>query len=229
MKISIIIPVFNEEKYILNILNQVNEQKKINELEIIVVDDNSSDNTKSILKENANLYDFVIFKDKNEGKGSAIISGVENVTGDYILIQDADLEYSPKDYQKIFEPINHGAEVVYGSRFTGSDSRRVLYYSHRIANQILTIVANLLTNINFTDIETGYKLIKTEVFKSLNLKEKSFAIEIEMTMKLSKLNLKFFEVGISYFGRTYQEGKKISLKDGFIALYKLFYYKFKKT
>ncbi len=226
MKITIIIPVYNEERYILKILNQVNEQKKIQELEIVVVDDNSTDKTKSILNENSDLYDFIIFKDKNEGKGSAIISGINKASGDYILIQDADLEYSPKDYSKLFDPIQYGADVVYGSRFTGSDSRRVLYYSHRIANQILTIISNFLTNINFTDIETGYKLIKTKTLKDLNLKEKSFAIEIELTMKLAKLDLKFYEVGISYFGRTYAEGKKITLKDGFVAVYKIFYYRF---
>ena len=221
MKITIIIPVYNEERYILKILNQVNEQKKIQELEIVVVDDNSTDKTKSILNENSDLYDFIIFKDKNEGKGSAIISGINKASGDYILIQDADLEYSPKDYSKLFDPIQYGADVVYGSRFTGSDSRRVLYYSHRIANQILTIISNFLTNINFTDIETGYKLIKTKTLKDLNLKEKSFAIEIELTMKLAKLDLKFYEVG-----RTYAEGKKITLKDGFVAVYKIFYYRF---
>ena len=226
MKITIIIPVYNEERYILKILNQVNEQKKIQELEIVVVDDNSTDKTKSILNENSDLYDFIIFKDKNEGKGSAIISGINKASGDYILIQDADLEYSPKDYSKLFDPIQYGADVVYGSRFTGSDSRRVLYYSHRIANQILTIISNFLTNINFTDIETGYKLIKTKTLKDLNLKEKSFAIEIELTMKLAKLDLKFYEVGISYFGRTYAEGKKITLKDGFVAVNKIFYYRF---
>lgn len=226
MKITIIIPVYNEEKYILKILNQVNEQRKIGQLEIIVVDDNSSDKTKAILNENPNLYDLIIFKDKNEGKGSAIITGINKATGEYVLIQDADLEYSPKDYIKLFDPIQYGADVVYGSRFTGSNSRRVLYYSHRIANQILTIISNVLTNINFTDIETGYKLMKTKTLKDLNLREKSFAIEIELTMKLAKLNLKFYEVGISYFGRTYAEGKKITLKDGFIAIYKIFYYKF---
>ncbi len=226
MKITIIIPVYNEERYIQKILNQVNEQKKSQELEIIVVDDNSSDKTKSILSENSDLYDFIIFKDKNEGKGSAIITGIHKASGDYILIQDADLEYSPKDYSKLFDPIQYGADVVYGSRFTGSDSRRVLYYSHRIANQILTTISNFLTNINFTDIETGYKLIKTKTLKDLNLREKSFAIEIELTMKLAKLDLKFYEVGISYFGRTYAEGKKITIKDGFVAIYKIFYYRF---
>ncbi len=226
MKITIIIPVYNEEKYILKILKQVNEQKKIQELEIIVVDDNSTDRTQSILNENSDLYDFIIFKDINEGKGSAIITGISKASGDYILIQDADLEYSPKDYSKLFDPIQYGADVVYGSRFTGSDSRRVLYYSHRIANQILTVISNFLTNINFSDIETGYKLIKTKTLKNLNLKEKSFAIEIELTMKLAKLDLKFYEVGISYFGRTYAEGKKITLKDGFVAIYKIFYYRF---
>ena len=226
MKISIIIPVYNEEQFIIKLLNSVNEQKNKYELEIIIADDNSTDKTREILEENKKLYDKIIFKEKNEGKGSAIISALNHVTGDYILIQDADLEYSPNDYEKIFKPIEHGADVVYGSRFMGSEPKRVLYYTHKIANKILTTVTNLLTNINFTDIETGYKLIKTDIFKKLRLKEKSFAIEIEITLKLAKQNLKFFEVGISYNGRTYAEGKKITLKDGFIAIYKLFYYRF---
>tara|TARA_A100001011_G_C14290149_1_gene835792 strand:+ start:1459 stop:2160 length:702 start_codon:yes stop_codon:yes gene_type:complete len=225
MKISIIVPVYNEEKFVIKLLNLVNEQKKISNLEIIVVDDNSTDETATHLKENPSLYDKIIFKEKNEGKGSAIISGLDQVTGEYVLIQDSDLEYSPSDYARLFEPIKYGADVVYGSRFMGSEPKRVLYYTHRVANQILTTLANIFTNFNFTDIETGYKLIKTSVFKNLNLKEKSFGIEIELTMKLSKIDLKFYEVGISYFGRTYAEGKKIGIKDGLVAIYKIFYYK----
>lgn len=225
MKISIIIPVYNEEKYILTVLQSVIEQKKLYNLEIIVIDDNSDDNTKKILENNPQLYDFIIFKDKNEGKGSAIINGLSKVTGDYVLIQDADLEYSPTDYAKIFYPTSKNADVVYGSRFVGSNPKRILYFSHRIANSIITLIVNCLTNINFTDVEVGYKLIKTDLIKKIDLKENSFGIEIELTMKLAKLKIKFYEVGISYYGRTYAEGKKITLKDGFIAIYKIFYYK----
>jgi len=225
VKISIIIPVYNEEKYILTVLKSVIDQKKLYDLEVIVIDDNSHDNTKTILKNNPELYDIIIFKDKNEGKGSAVINGLDKVTGDYVLIQDADLEYSPSDYTLLFNPISKNADVVYGSRFIGSKPKRILYFSHRIANLIITLMVNCLTNINFTDVEVGYKLIKTELIKKINLKENSFGIEIELTMKLAKLDIKFYEVGISYYGRTYAEGKKITLKDGFIAVYKIFYYK----
>ena len=225
MKISVIIPVFNEEKYILDVLNSVNKEKSKYDLEIIVVDDNSTDNSRKIIESNNHLYDYKIFKKQNEGKGAAIISAIEKVSGEYVLIQDADLEYSPRDYQRLFEPINQNADVVYGSRFTGSDAKRIFYFSHRVANFIITTLVNLLTNINFTDVEVGYKLIKTQHIKNINLKEKSFAIEIELTMKLAKQKIKFFEVGISYNGRTYAEGKKITMVDAFSALYKIFYYK----
>jgi len=226
MKVSIIIPVYNEQNYILSVLKSVNQQRVNYELEIIVVDDNSTDNTKSILKANNTLYDTVIFKNSNEGKGAAVITALQSVTGEYVLIQDADLEYSPKDYEKLFQPLENNADVVYGSRFIGSEAKRIIYFSHRLANFIITTLVNALTNINFSDVEVGYKLIKADLIKQINLKENSFAIEIELTMKLSKLNVKFYEVGISYNGRTYSEGKKISLKDAFIALYKIFYYRF---
>ena len=226
MKISIIIPTYNEEKTLLEILKKVNKQKKIYNLEIIVSDDSSTDKTKDLLLENKHLYDQVVFNKKNLGKGSAIINSLNIVTGDYILIQDADLEYDPSDYKRLLDPVlKDNADVVYGSRFQGSDPKRILYFSHRVANFILTFLVNILTNINFSDVETGYKLVKSKLLKEINLKENSFAIEIEITMKLAKKNLKFYEVGISYNGRTYQEGKKISVKDGFIALYKIFYYK----
>tara|TARA_B100000989_G_scaffold241120_1_gene187999 strand:+ start:480 stop:1172 length:693 start_codon:yes stop_codon:yes gene_type:complete len=227
MKISIIIPTFNEEKTLLEILKKVNKQKDIYNLEVIVSDDNSTDKTKDLLLKNKHLYDQVIFNKMNLGKGSAIINSIDIITGDYILIQDADLEYDPLDYKKLLEPIfKDGADAVYGSRFQGSDPKRILYFSHRVANFFLTILVNIFTNINFTDVETGYKLIKTSIFKDLNLKEKTFAFEIEVTMKLARKKIKIYEVGINYFGRTYEEGKKIGIKDGFLALYKIFYYKF---
>ena len=227
MKISIIIPVYNEEKFILEILKRVNKQKIKFDLEIIVSDDCSTDNSKNILLENKKLYDKIVFNLVNKGKGAAIISALKEVTGDYVLIQDADLEYDPNDYEKLINPIlENQADVVYGTRFKGSEAKRILYFKNRAANFILSLLASILTNINFSDIETGYKLIKTNILKKISLKENSFAIEVEITMKLAKQKLKFFEVGISYNGRTYEDGKKISTKDGILALQKIFYYKF---
>ncbi len=229
MIITIIIPVYNEKEYIIKVLEKVNQQKKLFNLEIIISDDCSTDGTKNILLENKNLYDKIVFNKTNKGKGSAIINALKDATGEYILIQDADLEYDPNDYEKLIKPvINNKADVVYGTRFKGSEAKRILYFKNRAANFILSLLVSLLTNINFSDIETGYKLIKTDILKQINLKENSFAIEVEITMKLAKLNLKFYEVGISYNGRTYEEGKKIAIKDGFIALQKIFYYKFFK-
>ena len=228
MKISVIIPVYNEERYIEQVLNKVNDEKKNINLEIIVSDDCSKDNTIKIIEKNKHLYDVLIKSQKNKGKGSAIIEATKHVTGDYILIQDADLEYDPKDYNKLIEPIKKfKADVVYGSRFKGSEAKRILYFKNRIANYFLSFLVSLLTNINFSDVETGYKLVKSDLFKKLNLKENTFAIEIEITMKLAKKNLKFYEVGISYNGRTFEEGKKIRMIDGFMALFKIFYYFFR--
>lgn len=227
MKISIIIPVFNEEKYILEVLKRVNAEKQKYNLEIIVSDDGSTDNTLKLLKNNNHLYDTLIENHSNKGKGYAIINSLNKINGDYLLIQDADLEYNPKDYNQLFDPaLKLNADVVFGSRFHGNGAKRILYFKNRFANFFLSLLVSILTNINFSDVETGYKLVKTDIFKSLNLNEKTFAIEIEITMKLAKKKLKFYEVGISYNGRTYEEGKKIRFKDGLIALYKIFYYKF---
>lgn len=223
-KISIIIPVFNEEKFIIESLKKVNLQKQNFDLEIIVVDDCSTDKTRKLLEDNKSLYDVIIFKEINEGKGSAIKLGIEKATGEYVLVQDADLEYSPEDYVKMFTPIENGADVVYGSRFKGSEAKRLIYFFHRIANFLITLLVNILTNINFSDVECGYKLIRTKLIKQINLKENSFAFEVELTMKLAKLPIKFYEVGINYDGRKYEEGKKIQMKDGFIAIYKIVYY-----
>ena len=228
MKITILIPVFNEKNYILKVLEKVNLQKKKYNLEIIVVDDHSTDGTVELLKNHNHLYDQVFYKNKNEGKGSAIIKGIEFATGEYTLVQDADLEYSPNDYSQLFKPIDNNADAVYGSRFKGSEPKRIIYFFNRVANFLITFLVNCLTNINFSDVETGYKLVKTDLLKKINLQEKTFAIEVELTMKLSKLNIKFYEVGINYDGRKYEEGKKIQIKDGFIAIYKIFYYFIKK-
>ena len=226
MKITVIIPVFNEEKYILKVLKNVNSFKNKLNLEILVSDDGSTDETLSILKKNENLYDVLIEGKENKGKGSAIKNATKFITGDYVIIQDADLEYNPEDYVKLIDPINKfGAEVVFGSRFKGSEAKRILYFKNRVANFVLSFIVSFVTNINFSDVETGYKVIKSDIFKELNLTENSFAIEIEITMKLAKKKLKFYEVGISYNGRTFEEGKKIKTIDGLIALYKIFYYK----
>jgi glycosyltransferase involved in cell wall biosynthesis len=227
MKLSIIIPVYNEKDYILSVLEKVNKQKDKFDLEIIVTDDGSIDGTADLIKNNKHLYNKAIFNQKNEGKGSAIKECLNHVTGDYVLIQDADLEYNPDEYINLVSPIiNYNAEIVFGSRFKGGQPERVLYFKNRVANFILSLLVSILTDINFSDVETGYKLIKTSKLKSLNLNEKSFGIEIEIVMKLAKTNSNFYEVGISYHGRTYEEGKKIRFIDGIIALYKIFYYKF---
>ena len=227
MKLSIIIPVYNEKDYILSVLEKVNKQKDKFDLEIIVTDDGSIDGTADLIKNNKHLYNKAIFNKKNEGKGSAIKECLNHVTGDYVLIQDADLEYNPDEYINLVSPIiNYNAEIVFGSRFKGGQPERVLYFKNRFANFILSLLVSILTDINFSDVETGYKLIKTSKLKSLNLNEKSFGIEIEIVMKLAKTNSNFYEVGISYHGRTYEEGKKIRFIDGIVALYKIFYYKF---
>lgn len=227
MKISVIIPCHNEEKTILEILAKVNSQKSKFNLEIIVCDDGSKDRTISIIEENNNLYDKFIKLDQNSGKGSAIQKAIAQCTGDIILFQDADLEYDPNDYDKMINPfVTKNADVVYGSRFQGSAAHRLIYFSHRVANFFLTLLTSIMTNINFSDVETGYKAFKSEVLKSIILKEKSFGIEIEITMKISKLKVKIYEVGISYNGRTYAEGKKITIKDGFIAVFLIFKYFF---
>lgn len=227
MKISVIIPCYNEEKTILEILTKVNNQKNKFDLEIIICDDGSKDSTISIIDQHKNLYDKFIKLDQNLGKGIAIQKAITQCTGDIILFQDADLEYDPNDYEKMIDPfITKNADVVYGSRFQGSSAHRLIYFSHRVANFFLTLLVNIMTNINFSDVETGYKAFKSEVLKNIILKEKSFGIEIEITMKIAKLKVKIYEVGISYNGRTYAEGKKITMKDGFIAVFLIFKYFF---
>ena len=226
MKISVIIPAYNEENTILKILEKVNLQKKKFNIEIIVCNDGSTDSSAKILEQNKNLYDHLISNNANFGKGYSIIKSLDYISGDYILIQDADLEYDPDDYEKIFKAAEKGADVVYGSRFKGSDEKRVLYFWHRFANFLITFLVNILTNINFSDVETGFKMIKTDYIKQIQLKEKGFGIEIEITMKLAKIpKIKFFEVGIKYYGRSYEEGKKITIVDGFKAIFLSFYYK----
>ena len=236
MLISIIVPVYNEEKTVKEILEKINEldfwSKNTNlSKEIIVVDDKSIDGTIEKLKnlKNSGKIDNLIFHEINQGKGAAIRSGLKEAIGEIIITQDADLEYDPKDYSRLIKPIIDGkADVVYGSRFLGgtSDGHRVLYFWHRVANSILTLLSNILTDMNLTDMETGYKAFKKDSLKNITLKENRFGFEPEITIKLAKKRLRFFEVSVSYNGRTYEEGKKIGFKDGIRALYCLVKYKF---
>ena len=219
MKISILIPCYNEEKTIEKIINKILDLKDLN-LEIIIVDDNSTDSSRSIIdKKLKDKIHKLILNDRNYGKGYSIRKGIEAATGEVLIIQDADLEYDPKDYQKLLEPFKLGvADVVYGSRFIGSDKKRVLYFWHTVGNKILTLLSNIFTNLNLSDMEVGYKAFKTDVIKNIDLKENRFGFEPEVTAKIAKKSLRLYEVGISYYGRKYNEGKKITWKDGFSAI-----------
>jgi len=226
MKVSIIIPCYNEEKTIKAIINKIINLKDLNK-EIIVIDDQSTDNSRKILKEElSDLIDSLILNNKNYGKGFSIREGIKAATGDIILIQDADLEYDPSDYNKLISPIKNGyADVVYGSRFTGSDEKRVLLYWHTVGNFILTQLSNMFTNLNLTDMENCYKTFRSEVLKSITLKENRFGFEPEVTAKISKIRkIRIYEVGVKYYGRSYDEGKKINWKDGISAIRCIFYY-----
>ena len=226
MKLSIVIPCFNEESTITEILKKVHAQSKFDK-EIIVIDDFSTDSTREILKnEIKDQIDKLIFNDKNYGKGYSIKQGINAATGDYILVQDADLEYDPSDYEKLLKPLENGvADVVYGSRFIGSEEKRVLYFWHMIGNNILTLLSNMFTNLNLSDMEVCYKVFKSEIIKNINLEENRFGFEPEVTAKIAKIkDIRIYEVGVKYFGRTYSDGKKITWKDGFSALRCIVYY-----
>ena len=231
-KLSIIIPCFNEKNTIEKILEKIYQSLKsykILQYEIIIVDDCSSDGTIEILKNLINTEKIKIyFHDVNLGKGAAINTALEYVTGDITIIQDADLEYDPLDYDKLLRPFfEANADIVYGSRFLGGGKYvRIHFFWHYLANKILTFICNLFVNLNLSDMETGYKVFKTSALKSIDLKEKTFSFEPEVTIKLSKKNYKFFEVPITYNGRSYEEGKKIGLKDAFIALKTIILYSF---
>lgn len=232
-KLSIIIPCYNElntiDKIIQKIKNSLINYNYLN-YEIIIVDDNSNDGTKEKLKEYDLDDNFKIhFHEKNLGKGGAIQSAIQFVTGDLIIIQDADLEYDPFDYPKLLLPfVETDADVVYGSRFLGGGKyTRIHFFWHYLANKIITFICNLFTNLNLTDVETGYKVFKSSILKNIVLVEKSFSFEPEVTIKLAKRKYKFYEVPITYNGRSYEEGKKIGLKDAFVALKAIFLYSFR--
>ena len=232
-KLSIIIPCFNEKKTIEKILARADQSlKKYNILnyEILIVDDSSNDGTIEILKNlTKNDKIKVYFHEVNLGKGAAIHTGLKYATGDITMIQDADLEYDPLDYEKLLRPFfEANADIVYGSRFLGGGKYvRIHFFWHFLANKILTFICNLFVNLNLSDMETGYKVFKTSALKSIELKEQTFSFEPEVTIKLSKKKFKFFEVPITYNGRSYEEGKKIGLKDAFIALKTIIYYSLK--
>ncbi len=232
-KLSVIIPCYNEKKTIQAILKKIIESLnnyKIVDYEIIIVDDSSDDGTKELLDEIKNKEKMIIFfHETNLGKGAAIQTAIQHITGDITIIQDADLEYDPYDYNKLLLPFfETNADVVYGSRFLGGGKyTRIHFFWHYLANKILTFFCNSLINLNLTDMETGYKVFKSSILKSITLQEKTFAFEPEITIKLSKKGCKFYEVPITYNGRSYEDGKKIGLKDAFIALKAIILYSFK--
>lgn len=220
MKISVIIPCYNEVNTIDEILRRVNDSP-VKNLEVIVVDDGSNDGTAEKLK-NLPTHDrfIILYHDINLGKGAAIRTGIASATGEIVIIQDADLEYHPQEYSNLVEPIiNDKADVVFGSRFTGFGAHRVLYFWHRVGNGLLTTLSNMFTNINLTDMETGYKVFRRELIQSIDIKEDRFGFEPEITAKIAKTKCRIYEVGISYYGRTYSEGKKIDWRDGIWAIY----------
>ncbi len=235
MKLSVLIPVYNEERTLQEVVRRVRSIELPKE--IILVDDGSEDRSREILMQLQQQSERapdplnqvrIFFQPANQGKGAAIKVALDHARGDVIIIQDADLEYDPHDYPALLEPIERGlADVVYGTRFAGGGAHRVLFFWHSLGNRMLTLVSNMLTNLNLSDMEVGYKMFRAEVLKSINLESKRFGFEPEVTLKLAKKGYRFYEVPISYHGRTYQEGKKITWKDGVSALYYMFRFRLK--
>ena len=230
MKLSIVIPCYNEVRTIRAIVDRV-RSAPVADKEIIIVDDCSADGTRDLLRtEIAPLVNRIIYHDVNQGKGAALRTGFAAATGDVVIVQDADLEYDPNEYPRLLAPIERGqADVVFGSRFAGGDAHRVVYFWHMVGNKFLTLLSNMFTNLNLTDMETCYKVFKREVLAKITIEENRFGFEPEITAKVSKLDVVIYEVGISYYGRTYKEGKKIGWRDGFRALYSIFKYNFRRS
>ncbi|MBS1544526.1 MAG: glycosyltransferase family 2 protein [Bacteroidetes bacterium] len=230
--LSIVIPVYNESRTIIRILEKVVNVQLINgiEKEVLIVNDYSTDETETIVLDFLKLHPHLPIRylkhERNLGKGAAVHTGIREASGDYVIVQDADLEYDPEDFNLLLKPAEDGfADVVYGSRFSGGNPHRILFFWHTLGNQFLTFLSNLFTNLNLTDMETCYKLFSSPIIKSIHLKEKRFGFEPEVTAKIARIRgVRIYEVGISYYGRTYAEGKKITWRDGIMALFYIFKY-----